>query len=190
MLATTLDVAEGTRLFDQGKTAEAEERIAKARTTLETIDKMARSLSPDGVKVPSIILRIGLRVAERALHAYAPPNDALVLVESKKQARVPGSQAIIDLSDKPMLWSLVIALASSHERGDKTIDREQLVAAVWPGEKIAPKAAQNRLFVALHKLKSMGFDEILEAAQAGGVSLTPNLKVVRALRLPIAHHGR
>lgn len=155
--------------------------LSRARARLEALRRRAEQLAPDG-RVPSVVLRVGLMLVERTLDVYAPPARALAIDVHQRLVRLPHRADVIDLSESPMLFRLLLALVRTHERATTLIDRDALVAEVWPGEKIATKAAQNRLFVALHKLKTLGFEGLFETHEAG-TSLVRDLYVVRAARL-------
>jgi DNA-binding winged helix-turn-helix (wHTH) protein len=53
----------------------------------------------------------------------------------------------------------------------------ELIAAVWPGEIIAPHAAKNRLHVALSALRKAGLAEIIQRVD-GGYRLDPGVPIL------------
>jgi hypothetical protein len=46
-------------------------------------------------------------------------------------------------------------------RPGEPTSQAQLISTAWPGERILPEAALNRLRVALHALRRMGFEGML-----------------------------
>ena len=69
---------------------------------------------------------------------------------------MPGSdeRRWIDLSGKPVLAQLFAAFVAARLEGvEQRHSRDELVDIGWPGEKISPDAATNRLHVALSKLR-------------------------------------
>jgi hypothetical protein len=121
-------------------------------------------------------------MADRALSLYCPPAGALVFCQARRTLRLP-SMASVDLADKALLWRLASTLGERYlvEPG-ALIAREELIAAAWPGERIAPKAAQNRLAFALHKLRAQGLEHVVETA-AGGAAIRKGTVVVFARAL-------
>lgn len=87
---------------------------------------------------------------------------------------VPGG-APVSLKTRGPLALLLRRLA--RERTDfpgRSVSPEELIAAVWPGEKIIPKAARNRLHVAVRTLRTMGLETILRS-DPGGYHLDPSV---------------
>jgi hypothetical protein len=57
---------------------------------------------------------------------------------------------------------------------------EALFEAGWPGERIAPKAAANRVYVTLSKLKSLGLRGLIQSRDDGFL-IDPAAVVLEAL---------
>ena len=130
--------------------------------------------------IPSVVLRLMLRFVEGIAESYAPSAGAVVLDPVAQQLRLP-SGILVALDKKPMLWRLLRALAEAHLRAPgERVGNDALVRAVWPDEKMSPPAAQNRLAVALHKLKKLAH-EIVETS-ASGACLQPAARVVWCAR--------
>jgi hypothetical protein len=79
----------------------------------------------------------------------------------------------VDLSRRPPLARLlgVLAKRASEEpdqnREAATVAGEELIAAIWPGERIQRRAARNRLHVSVSMLRRMGLREVVVARGAG-----------------------
>ena len=69
----------------------------------------------------------------------------------------------IDLSRHPVLWRLFLALAHA----DAPMDPDALQEAIWPDEKIVPRAARNRLYVAIAGLRKAGLRTVLRKQETG-----------------------
>ncbi len=59
-----------------------------------------------------------------------------------------------------------------------SLSAEALVAAGWPGERLSPESAKNRLHVALAKLRKLGLRDVL-LRYVDGYALSPGLRVIR-----------
>ncbi len=71
---------------------------------------------------------------------------------------------------------MVLATKRADEPSEIT-SPEALIAAVWPGEHIAPNAAKNRLHVALSALRKAGLAEIIQRVD-GGYRLDPEIAIL------------
>lgn len=49
----------------------------------------------------------------------------------------------------------------------RSLSPESLIADMWPGEKIIPKAARNRLHIAVRTLRTMGLGTVLRSNTEG-----------------------
>jgi hypothetical protein len=87
--------------------------------------------------------------------------------------RVRGA-TLVDCSRRPVLRRLLVALATSPRGRPCSI--VSLVEAGWPGEKMSPAAARNRLHVSLNRLRTLGLDVAL-ITEDGGYLLDPRLTV-------------
>jgi hypothetical protein len=90
-------------------------------------------------------------VVERAGLWFAPPGAAEVTLRTRTTLTV-------------LLRRLGEARAAAPGR---SLSPESLIADMWPGEKIIPKAARNRLHVAVRTLRTMGLGAILRSDPAG-----------------------
>ena len=79
-----------------------------------------------------------------------------------------------DLSRRAVLRRVLrCLLAAPHGR---VVTRAALLEAGWPGEKILPRAASNRLWVALSTLRRLGLADVLETGR-GGYRLAADVRV-------------
>lgn len=77
-----------------------------------------------------------------------------------------------------MLQRLLLALVEARDRESGGLERDALIQAVWPDEKILPKAAANRLYFAISELRKAGLgDHLLK--RSDGYLLEPALAVRR-----------
>lgn len=85
---------------------------------------------------------------------------------------------VIDLRHRVPLRRIVAALVRQHRASPGTpVVARDLVAAGWPGERLLPCAATNRLYVALATLRSLGMRGCLRRGR-GGWLIDPDLRIV------------
>ncbi|MCB9592559.1 MAG: tetratricopeptide repeat protein [Sandaracinaceae bacterium] len=133
---------------------------------------LARGL---GVAVPAaeavgLDARLATRIASARATASTTEPD---LVLGPGWFSTPG-RGKVDTRRRAAARRILEALVES--RG-APLDADQLIAAGWPGERILPTAAKNRLHVTLHRLRDLGLREGLVFADEGW-SLDPSLAVV------------
>ncbi len=106
-------------------------------------------------------------------------------------ARVPGpslrvhdegrvvewAERVIDLSKLGASRRLLLALVDANRAGAGPLSLDALVGAGWPGERLVPSAARNRVHVALSSLRSAGLRAAIERIEAG-YRLDPTIRVV------------
>lgn len=81
--------------------------------------------------------------------------------------RVPGGEST-DVSRYAAPSRILAALATLAETSPGEVaDADALVDAGWPGERIVPDAARNRLSVALAQLRKLGLKGIIERTKEG-----------------------
>lgn len=89
-----------------------------------------------------------------------------------------GAAAPVSLETRKGLRRILEALLLAHaSRG--ALDSDALIQAGWPGERLIPCAAKNRLAVALSTLRTMGLREALRH-DARGWSIDASWRVHRA----------
>lgn len=117
----------------------------------------------------SVEARLVLDLAERALRDAAPspstelPPSApeLVIPDDARWFRLDGAPSV-DLSGRDVLRRILAALRDRRRDAAGTpLSFEELVGAGWPGEIVERRAAQNRLYVAISKLRSLGLRDVL-----------------------------
>lgn len=88
------------------------------------------------------------------------------------------SGRVIDLRHRVPLRRIVSALVRLHRASPGTpVTARDLVAAGWPGERLLPCAATNRLYVALATLRTFGLRGCLRRGR-GGWHIDTDLRVV------------
>ena len=82
-----------------------------------------------------------------------------------------------DLGRHGAMWRILVALAGRSAAGERAgLKADALVAAAWPGERILPDAATNRLYVALSGLRARGLRAWI-LRRDDGYLLDPALRV-------------
>lgn len=128
-------------------------------------------------------VRIARVLALRALAKRAPPADALLVEPSATRVRLPDG-ALLDLGNHGTLARVLDALVDAHlKKPGAPCSATALVAAVWPGEKLTRGSGENRLRVAIAKLRSMGLRPVIEGRD-GGYAITNGVTVVRLNAIP------
>lgn len=117
----------------------------------------------------SVEARLVLDLAERALRDAVPPPSTelppsapeLVIPDDARWFRLDGAPSV-DLSGRDALRRILAALRDRRRDAAGTpLSFEELVGAGWPGETVERRAAQNRLYVAISKLRSLGLRDVL-----------------------------
>jgi predicted ATPase len=129
-------------------------------------------------------VRIGLRILSTALGrlsadpASEPSPDALVIAPDAGRYRPPRGEWQ-DLQQHPVLRRILFALVEHRrERPGVGLALDAIQRAAWPGERIRPDAAANRIYVAVSKLRRRGLRDHLRS-QDDGYALAPDLEVQR-----------
>jgi len=158
--------------------SEAHRLIQTARHTFsEVTHQLARQASA------SDHLRLAARILGDALLFTAPPEDALLITPDGTAFRPPHGDWV-DLSARQAPARLLACLADSPT----VTTADVLVAAGWPGEKIQPKAALNRLRVAINTLRKLGLKDVLQSVDAG-YALDSRVVLVRVAHNSNAHRS-
>jgi len=127
-------------------------------------------------RVPEPIQRLLL------LDSHDPQSEALCLSPSVSWYRAPGGP-IVDLRDKATLKRLLRTLVVTRLRGESPRSLDQLIAALWPRERIIPQAAANRCYVAITQLRKSGIGSLLMRG-AAGYQLDPQVAVIEISTRP------
>ncbi|WP_437502612.1 ATP-binding protein [Sorangium sp. So ce1099] len=150
----------------------ARRRIARAREGGAEGAPSSASRSDD--------VRLLLRILERSLAALGAPEaraeGELLLTEGARFCRPPGG-AWHDLRERHAARRLLVALAEQQRRAPgRGLSLAALQEAGWPGERILPGAAANRIYVAMNQLRKLGLKPWLRR-DGEGYSLDPALPV-------------
>jgi len=164
----------------------AAEKIALARA------------APEGSLSPALCgedVRFAIRLLEREL-GRASGEEGVVLPESsvpelgKPPTLVVGPEArwfrLRDREPVNLLKARAVRLILHRlierrvEAPGRALTLEELFEAGWPGERIQRKAAANRVYVTLTKLRQLGLGALLQSRDDGFL-LDPALVVVKAL---------
>lgn len=95
-----------------------------------------------------------------------------------------GGGECVDLARSPLqqrlLWRLVRARL---DHAGHPLTADELVEALWPGEKIIRESAMNRLYVAINNVRRAGLGDLLERTPAG-YRLRPDIHLELASGVP------
>lgn len=112
--------------------------------------------------VPDVPAELARRSSDvrRAL-ALVVGAPALSVADDGREARLPDG-TLVDLRRRAAPRRILRALADARRDspGD-SLDRDALIAAGWPGERMLPAAADKRLRTAIWTLRKDGFGELL-----------------------------
>ncbi len=102
------------------------------------------------------------------------PTPTLVVGEQGALAVLPDGTA---LRFTNAAQRILLALARSHEGDPAAVTSVwSLVDAGWPGERVAPTSATNRVYVTLNRMRAAGLAPCLERVD-GGYRLSPAVRV-------------
>lgn len=113
-----------------------------------------------------LAFRVGLSMSgtrdQEALQA-----DALCVAASGRWFLLPGGAR--GECNRYRALRLVLLELVKHRllHPEQPVSREALIAAGWPGERILPEAARNRLKVAISTLRRSGLEQLLEYRRGG-----------------------
>lgn len=95
----------------------------------------------------------------------SPP---ILLVHREQRWLVPPGGPAVDCTRHRLLRRLLAELVRARvEQVGEPVAVAALVAAGWPGERILPRAARNRVHVAVHRLRGLGLAGWIEHCDAG-----------------------
>lgn len=179
-----LDVLEGHLDLARARAAEAAgDRGAALQHRSSAHARVAAAMRPGATGGPSLAdrsdeVRIAVRLLQRAV------GSGVEAATGSQEARVfkvaleggwfqPATGARVDLARHGSLQRLLTRLADRrvHAPG-RPLTSADLIAAGWPGERIIPRAASNRLYVALTTLRKLGLAGVL-VHRDGGYLLDP-----------------
>ncbi|MFT3765512.1 MAG: tetratricopeptide repeat protein [Minicystis sp.] len=176
-----LALARSARLA--GRAAEAASYLDEARRRIARARDGAPSLADRQDDI-----RLFLRILERGLAAMdgAAGEGAaeLLLAPEARFFRPPGG-AWQDLRDRHAVRRLLLCLvARRRDSPGRGVSLTELQEAGWPGERMLPQAASNRIYVAINQLRKLGLKDCLRHS-AEGYFLDPTLPVHHSAVEPV-----
>jgi predicted ATPase len=116
-------------------------------------------------------VRILARLLGGALANDPPPAPAsrrpLRLAADGRWFEPPGGPRVACAS-RPVMRRILLALAHRHVASPAhPVSAERLIEAGWPGERILPDAARNRLHVMVSRMRDLGLREVLMGGDSG-----------------------
>ena len=111
-----------------------------------------------------------------AAHLLADCEEADTALRGERTLRVdaearwfePAGGARVGCANRPVMRRLLLALVrAATAEPPAALTAEALVRAGWPGERIRPDAARNRLHVMLTRLRGRGLRELLVGNDLG-----------------------
>jgi predicted ATPase/Tfp pilus assembly protein PilF len=170
-----LDLALARSARVEARPGDAGELVACARRRIAHAHSGSPSLADRSDDV-----RLAVRILERSLPALdasvASPDDGLLVSRESRWCRPPGA-GWQDLRERHALRRLLVRLVE-RQRADpgRGIAMAELQEAGWPGERILPAAAANRIYVTLNQLRKLGLKDWLKR-NGEGYYLDPALRV-------------
>ena len=163
-----LDLAEASALERSGDHPAANALRARARARL--------TCSTDASTVPNDDVRWARRLLHRALSRLPGQERTLVIASEGAWFRVRDG-AVVDLRRQGNARQILAILARRRRDAPGTISSiDEIVAAVWPNERMLPRAALNRVRVAMATLRKLGLREWI-AHRDDGYLLDPTERI-------------
>lgn len=158
-----LDVSAARRAWLEDAAEAAGERLRRVR---HRIDASRRSHAQSALLDRSDDARVMVRILTSAIESFAPAPGVLAIGPGAKWLRPSGGEWI-DLRRRHPLRRVLRSLVGTRLFSMRPLDLEALREAAWPGEKIKPEAASNRVYVALTTLRKLGIADSLQSTDAG-----------------------
>lgn len=172
---------------DRAAASRAAERIGPFRPE-DPLSVAARVLSAALTKAPPeleeshlshdvrLAFRVGLEMTGARVQGVQR-EEALCVSASGRWFLLPGG-ARGECNRYRALRLILLELVKQRLlRPEQPVPRDALIAAGWPGERIQPEAARNRLKVAISTLRRSGLEDLL-GHKDGGYLLDPAVPVV------------
>lgn len=171
-----LEVARARLARREKRASAAAEHLAEARARVARVRAGDPSLADR-----SDDIRLSLRILERTLAAMgeagAPAASDLLLSPEARWCRPPGSGTWHDLRERIAVRRILVKLVEhQREAPGRGLSLGELQEIGWPGERILPEAASNRIYVTMNQLRKLGLKEWLTRGE-GGYLLDPALPV-------------
>lgn len=115
------------------------------------------------------------------------PHDERVLVAPAHGdwVRMPSGKRI-DLGGRRLFKRIVQAFVDCHlDSPGRALGPDDLLQVGWPGQTVRSASASNRLHVALSRLRSLGFEEVL-IRRPEGWALSPWVRIERETKPQLA----
>lgn len=135
--------------------AEAETRLLSARQALGAGTTRSAELA------------LAERIVTRALAPHdtsqPPPSTATLQIGPESRWFERAGQARVDLASRPSLRNVLAALVDAKT----ALPQEALFRAGWPGERVLPLAARDRVYTAVRTLRKLGLEGVLSRGNDG-----------------------
>jgi predicted ATPase len=169
-----LDLALSRAARLAGREEEAVAHLAEARRRIAHAREGAPSAADrsDDVRLCLRILERGIAAVDRV--ASAAPE--LLVAPEARWVRPPGGDWQ-DLRERQAVRRILLRLVEQQRsHPGRGLSLADLQEAGWPGERILPRAAKNRIYVAMNQLRKLGLKEALRKS-GEGYYLDPALPV-------------
>ena len=185
-----VDLTLARRAFEERRAEAANSHLARARDRMDRAAGRFAETSDD-VRALLRILERGLsavkgsRPAEPSSRAHGrAPERALLLAPEGRWLKTPGG-AWQDLRRRGPGRRLLLKLVErQREAPGAGVSLDELRTAGWPGERMTAASAANRIYVALHQLRSLGLvDQVIRTLD--GYLLDPNVPVYHVAIEPV-----
>lgn len=183
-------------LHKLGRSSEAHEPLARARAAAAEDGREARRIAVELLsltlaqeivqsEVDALVegkklveeLRFALRIVAKGRGSTERPRISEELVVGPSHAWVRTPTSVVELAKRPVLRRLFQALAKERASAPgKPVPATKLVRLMWPNEKIVPRAAMNRLYVAVTRLREEGLGPAL-AREGDGYLLRSDVAI-------------
>ncbi len=182
----TLKVIAAVRMRDDAPLCEARALQKRARGLLEQTTSAILALGTQLLRAhagercapldlpPTVCADERVRSLARLARAAVVLEPELLIAEDGAFFDWRGQR--VELSRRPLLRRILAALVAGNATGRTHVSRTQLVAEAWPGERLIPESAFNRLRVAVSELRSLGLRDVLTAT-ADGYALTASAPI-------------
>ncbi|MFO0554045.1 MAG: tetratricopeptide repeat protein [Polyangiaceae bacterium] len=151
---------------------------------------VAETRQPRGAQRPWIEVCDDVRTLVRLLEAalaraesggpveLEPAPEALVIDSERRSIRAPGTTEWRYLGDHEAAWRILSFLVGDTSARPEPASVEALAQVGWPGQRILPDAAKNRVYVMLAWLRKQGLDRVV-LRRDGGYLVDPAITIQR-----------
>jgi hypothetical protein len=176
LCAAHVDLAEARRALADGDPR----RSAECRTRARAAVSAARTPRPPSASQPSgaaaatdclFDVRWAVRTLERTLAGAHPPDverpTHVRLEAAGRWLEVPGRPPL-SCQRRPVMRRLLLALANARlESPGRVVPALALIDAGWPGERILPQPARDRLQMMISRMRDVGLRDAIRADEDG-----------------------